>query len=305
MVLKPILFKIQKDVKGVAGMPPWYASCLIVSSCLMVNSLLFLQEVWPRLSPGQPPPFTIDLADEAGNVRPAVVWNVKVNGKNVFQLRSGVDLVGNQEDEFVLWAEYRPLNIQEAKKDLLGIRLLKGEYKVLRDGDLVSAAATIKVESLKGVDFPFQFKIEGEVKSGLFTPKVSLESPQGEREFGLEAISAPPGGGVFQPFQPVHRILGLFPGRTWKQPFFDPLSLAMSSVLTGGTGQNGVGSVVARVLDGTEEMKWFGKPMPCHVVEYSSSDLDAKLWVGSRNGMVVRQKLTFADGMEWDITRSN
>lgn len=286
-------------------MPPWFACVAIVLFCLGMNGFLFIHEVWPRISPGQPPLFTIDLADEAGNVRPSVVWKVYVNGAESFQLRTGIDLIGDQEDEFVLWAEYRPVKIGTVKKDTFGIRLIRGEFKVLRDGDLLSAGARVHLDSFRGVEFPFTLRMEGEIAKGLFEPWVSTETPQGERKVKLDPMVAPANGVVFQPFQPVHRMLRLYPGRTWKQPFFDPLAITLSSTLTGGAGENGLGTVVARVRGATEGMQWSGKPVDCHVIDYSAPDLEASVWVGVRNGAVLRQKLIFADGMEWDILRTN
>src|SRR2546428_9143554 len=44
---------------------------------------LFHRELWPRLRPGQPPPYTIDLADEAVRKGPKIPWSVFRGNKKV------------------------------------------------------------------------------------------------------------------------------------------------------------------------------------------------------------------------------
>jgi len=118
-------------------------------------------------------------------------------------------------------------------------------------------------------------------------------------------MEVPVSGAVFQPFLPVHRILGLYPGRTWKQPFFDPLSMAFSAGPTQGGLDQGTGSVIATVRNQPVDVMWGGKKIPCLVIDYNGSDLESTVWVGLQNGMVIRQKNRLSESMEWDLIRLN
>lgn len=288
-------------------MPPRLISVMIVMLFIVVNTSLFYTEILPRIRSGLPPSFNVDLADEAGNLRPVVNWKVLVRGEEFLKLRTGVTLVDNQEDEFWLWAEYsQPTNVGlKPARDFLGLKLMRNEFRVHRDGDMLGLQAKVQIESLRGVDFPLTLEISGEVSNGLLRPEVKVDSRLGERTFKLESMDVPVSGAVFQPFLPVHRILGLYPGRTWKQPFFDPLSLAFSSGVAQGGLDQGTGSVIAKVRNDIVDVMWGGKKIPCIIIDYTGSDLESTVWVGVQNGMVIRQKNRLSESMEWDLIRLN
>ncbi|MSR48870.1 MAG: hypothetical protein EXS07_02375 [Gemmataceae bacterium] len=288
-------------------MPPRLISVMIVMLFIVVNTSLFYTEILPRIRSGLPPSFNVDLADEAGNLRPVVNWKVLVRGEEFLKLRTGVTLVDNQEDEFWLWAEYsQPTNAGlKPARDFLGLKLMRNEFRVHRDGDMLGLQAKVQIESLRGVDFPLTLEISGEVSNGLLRPEVKVDSRLGERTFKLEPMDVPVSGAVFQPFLPVHRILGLYPGRTWKQPFFDPLSLAFSSGVAQGGLDQGTGSVIAKVRNDIVDVMWGGKKIPCIIIDYTGSDLESTVWVGVQNGMVIRQKNRLSESMEWDLIRLN
>lgn len=288
-------------------MPPRLISVIIVMLFIVVNTSLFYTEILPRIRSGLPPSFNVDLADEAGNLRPVVNWKVLVRGEEFLKLRTGVTLVDNQEDEFWLWAEYsQPTNVGlKPARDFLGLKLMRNEFRVHRDGDMLGLQAKVQIESLRGVDFPLTLEISGEVSNGLLRPEVKVDSRLGERTFKLEPMDVPVSGAVFQPFLPVHRILGLYPGRTWKQPFFDPLSLAFSSGVAQGGLDQGTGSVIAKVRNDIVDVMWGGKKIPCIIIDYTGSDLESTVWVGVQNGMVIRQKNRLSESMEWDLIRLN
>lgn len=288
-------------------MPPRLISVMIVMLFIVANTSLFYTEILPRIRSGLPPSFNVDLADEAGNLRPVVNWKVLVRGEEFLKLRTGVTLVDNQEDEFWLWAEYsQPTNAGlKPARDFLGLKLMRNEFRVHRDGDMLGLQAKVQIESLRGVEFPLTLEISGEVSNGLLRPEVKVDSRLGERTFKLEPMEVPVSGSVFQPFLPVHRILGLYPGRTWKQPFFDPLSLAFSSGVAQGGLDQGTGSVIAKVRNDIVDVMWGGKKIPCIIIDYTGSDLESTVWVGVQNGMVIRQKNRLSESMEWDLIRLN
>src|SRR3954451_24938461 len=57
-------------------MPPRWLCVLIVASWLVLTGWLFYDELLPRLLPGQPPPVTIDLVEEAQTRRVPTLWTV-------------------------------------------------------------------------------------------------------------------------------------------------------------------------------------------------------------------------------------
>lgn len=288
-------------------MPPRLISVMIVMLFIVVNTSLFYAEILPRIRSWQPPSFNVDLADQAGNLRPVVNWKVLVRGEEFLKLRTGVTLVDNQEDEFWLWAEYsQPPNAGlKPSRDFLGLKLMRNEFRVHRDGDMLGLQAKMQIESLRGVDFPLTLEISGDVSNGLLSPEVKVDSRLGERTFKLEPMEVPVSGSVFQPFLPVHRILGLYLGRTWKQPFFDPLSIAFSAGVSQGGLDQGTGSVIAKVRNDIVDVMWGGKKIPCFVIDYNGNDLESTIWVGMQNGMVIRQKNRLSESMEWDLIRLN
>ncbi len=56
-------------------MPPRGIIAGIVIFWIGMSGWLFFREFWPQLQPGQPPPFRIDLADEAQNNIP-IRWSI-------------------------------------------------------------------------------------------------------------------------------------------------------------------------------------------------------------------------------------
>jgi len=280
---------------------------MIVMLFIVVNTSLFYAEILPRIRSGQPPSFYVDLADEAGNLRPVVNWKVIVRGEDFLKLRTGVTLVDGEEDEFWLWAEYtQPTNPgMKPARDFLNLKLMRNEIRVHRDGDMLGLQTKVQIESLRGVDFPLMLEISGNVTRGLLSPVVKAQTSLGERTFKLDSMDVPVSGAVFQPFLPVNRILGLYPRRTWKQPFFDPLSMAFSAGVAQGGMDQGTGSVIAKVRSETVDVMWGGKKIPCLIIDYTGSDLESTVWVGVQNGMVIRQKNRLSESMEWDLIRLN
>src|ERR1700687_1039638 len=71
-------------------MPPRWVIVGIVAFWLVMTGWLFFRELWPRLQPGQPPPFRIDLADEAQNNIP-IRWSIIKDGEDRGYARTWVN----------------------------------------------------------------------------------------------------------------------------------------------------------------------------------------------------------------------
>src|SRR4051812_10381953 len=89
-------------------MPPRWFCVLVLVAFLTVNGRLFWRDLLPRLLPGQPPPYTIDLHEEAySTIRAKVEWRVFQDGKEA--LRATTSVKHPARDVFELTAEYRGL----------------------------------------------------------------------------------------------------------------------------------------------------------------------------------------------------
>src|SRR5437879_3167651 len=64
-----------------AAMPSRWVCLSIVAFWLAPTGWLFWTDVLPELTPGQPPPFTIDLLDEVNQKYSEALWMVSINGK--------------------------------------------------------------------------------------------------------------------------------------------------------------------------------------------------------------------------------
>src|SRR4051794_37236506 len=87
-------------------MPPRWLSLCIVVFWLVVTGRLLWFDLRPRFD-DSPPPFTIDLVEEAQTRRPFTLWTVHHNGERAFQVRTKV--THPARDVFELDAEYRPI----------------------------------------------------------------------------------------------------------------------------------------------------------------------------------------------------
>src|SRR5262245_58802762 len=73
-------------------MPPRQLTVAIVVGWLASSGWLFHRELWPNLRPGEPPPYTIDLADEAQrhDIPIAIRWAILRGGQPIGQLHTTV-----------------------------------------------------------------------------------------------------------------------------------------------------------------------------------------------------------------------
>src|SRR5947209_1971246 len=119
-------------------MPPRSVTLAIVGFWFATTAWLIYREMLPAFHTGDPPPFTIDLADEVS--AQAIGWRVLQNGAEVGTARTAVR---HQPDRtFVLEGEFKPLNLTFPG---LAIKKVTSQYAVTRDGDLRELATRVKV----------------------------------------------------------------------------------------------------------------------------------------------------------------
>src|SRR5260370_40827114 len=78
-------------------MPPRWLTLSIFALWIFMTGWLFVRDYWPQLQPGQPPPFRIDLADEAQNNIP-VRWSIFKDGKGRGYARTWVNFGSRDGD---------------------------------------------------------------------------------------------------------------------------------------------------------------------------------------------------------------
>lgn len=324
-------------------MPSRLLLLLILAGWLATVSYFFHRELWPYLRPGQPPPYSINLADET-TIQQTGVWRwtiyrVPERGEPVKVGRAATSLrYHNEDDTFELVNEVTSFEMFKAVSILVPRQVTV--TRVSREGFLreISTGAYLEVFSL-----PVWISVELTPGPGGLTrtcraglgPKVSdplsLELPkiidelkrlvaQGHAaEVTLEPIPVPEGS-VLSPLQPVNRINGLRPGRHWQAPLVDPLGVAFKSALPQlfqklTQGQLGPGEVpkisfpegpstlAAEVKPQTEVLTWNREPQECYVIEHRGGDFAATTWVRARDGLVLLQEASQSGGEKLRLLR--
>jgi hypothetical protein len=87
-------------------MPPRWVRVAIVVFWLAVTGYLFWRDLLPRLQPGQPPPYAVELVEEARTSRAYVTWLVERDGVLVAHARTRVE--HPRRDVFELVCQLRP-----------------------------------------------------------------------------------------------------------------------------------------------------------------------------------------------------
>src|SRR5713226_4198757 len=124
-------------------MPPRGVIVGIVAFWTIMTGWLFIRELWPRFQTGQPPPFRIDLADEAQNEIPVRWSTFKGEEKPRGYIRNWVNF-RDQDDTFELVGEFKLWT----KTDTSGQPdfIVKSKYRVTREGELREFLSTIALK---------------------------------------------------------------------------------------------------------------------------------------------------------------
>ena len=287
-------------------MPPRWLSILIVVVWVLFSARLVVLDLLPRLLPGQPPPYTIDLVEEARTTRSYVDWMVLRDGTQAFRSRSRV--LHPEHDVFELTSELMPLK-KDDRVPLNGmlLRRLASTYRVNGAGDLLGLSVRLEgiPQVVKLLPFPIdtnlELEIEGTVKDHRLRPTIRMTTKKDQRrEFALPEVRLHQGGSVLLPLHPVNRLTGLSPGQSWQMTVLDPLSDSFAALHGGG---GGLRLLRARVRGETEE---FSRPLKksviCLVIDYEGDDFVASTWVERERGLVICQEATLG-GERWSMYR--
>jgi hypothetical protein len=294
-------------------MPPRLFAVLIVGFWLTTSAVFFWHEYWPYLEPGAPPPFTIDLIDEAHNPVP-VRWKVWRNADPDPVLIAYTNVTHHPEtNEFTLSAKFTPY-VQSGKpppKQSLAINDMESEYRVNPEGQLLGVKATLKISMQLSLDGSkttklggCQAHLEGVVTKGQFSGTYDLTLSQDEQEFHkngkLPPVAVSSQGSVLMPLHPVTHVRGLRPGQSWHMPLVDPLGDALAALLPGS--QPGTTVVFAKVLPEPRTLDLGKQSCECLVIEYTEEDRSGRTWVRVSDGQVMQIEAT-QSGDTWILQR--
>ena len=284
-------------------MPGRYAILAILAFWLTTTGWLFYRDLRLRLLAGEPPPYTIDLADEAE--MSTIRWSVfkddqaKSTGYAKSKVRyNEADDTFEIAGELKLWSS----GVMQGNADVI----LEGMYAVTREGKLRSIEANVTVTRelepprlIEGRVAPPRLiegrgQIKGPVKDRQFTPHLSLNVgglPLIERD--LPPVQVSDRGNVLNPFQPINRLGGLRKGQHWRMPMVHPLTDAVSAAVSSLLKQDlaAVSALDAEVLPDVHVLEWGHSLVLCLVVECTGEDIRVRTWVRESDGSVLRQEV--------------
>jgi hypothetical protein len=270
---------------------------LIVAFWAATSAWLFHRDIWPQLRSEQPPPFGIDLADEARQHATATRWTV-------LRSQSRIGIVET-------WVKYRALDntfefySKTERLDIVGlgsVRLratdLQSMYRVSQEGVFRELFLHGKVR-LEPFHLEADLHLYGQAKDGWFTPHGSVEVLGKATKLELEPVPVSPRASVITPLHPLNRIRGLRRGQHWRVPLVDPLADSLNGMIQKDPALQvlfkrtpGIPTLRAEVLPRTEQIEYWGKFYGCLIIEYRGDNVTAHTWVRESDGLVLKQDAT-------------
>lgn len=281
-------------------MLPRYITVGIVAFWLATSGWLVYREILPSLRPGEAPPFTIDLADEAQLKIQRIRWTIlradKDGDKPIGRARTWVDYRA-ADDTFELHSQIEHLRLGSGLV-VVKVPEFTSTYGVSRDGDLreMSAKVTASVAGLE-----VKARVHGDVRDSRFWPHLRIETTGwGPHELDLDPVAVSTHGTVLNPLHPVNRLGGLRPGQRWRMPLVDPLADALRALVAKELPATKMGPrfLDAEVLPGLQTLKWNSTDVACLVISYHGEDgFSARTWVREQDGLVLRQQAELGNDM--------
>lgn len=298
-------------------MLPRGVTVLIVMGWLAATAWLFVRDLKPKLFPSGPPPFNIDLVDEARS-QAATRWTVlqyddqleaevpRGYVETAIRYHAGSDTF-ELKSEFKLW---RSGPVAQGSADVT----LRSEYHVTREGSLRDLH-TYLAGRFEG-SVPIELNMNGEVRDGFLHREVKVTLPEewvrAMKELppeiqkltsdlmekmvaDLNAKTVPPtnlsgGNSVLEPMQPMNRLPGLRKGQRWSIPLMT--STRFFSKLSALAGTQ-VEWLEAEVLTKTQTIDWNDEQVECLVIRYEGGDeINMTQWVRASDGLVLQQEAT-------------
>jgi hypothetical protein len=284
-------------------MPSRPVSLVILALWLAALGWLFVREVRPKLGADEPPPFTIDLADEV-RAQPTLSWIASLNGQDAYHVKTRIEYV-EPTDTYELHADYAPWAFRRmgANASPLPFKSFNSTFHIGRRGDRDWELRKLTVDATLVLDqreepITANVRLEGLVSNGQFRARLEAKTSDGrELEWNLDPVPTSGRGSVYLPLHPVGKITGLQPGQKWTVPLVDADALARA------LGQSGAERVLqARVLDEPAMLHWENKDHLCLVIDYQGEDFRGKTWVRQEDGLVLRQEAVLGEN-HWELNR--
>jgi hypothetical protein len=287
-------------------MPPRWLSLAIVGFWLATTGWLIWRDLAPRFRTGDPPPYVIDLVEEVqteARFRSRTHWQVFLNDRHVLEAKTWVQ-PADEGDAYEIKAELTPISTRRDQAVTVGpmhLRKMESTTRVTTEGDLRALEVKIEARVEKSVWLPdgpmdVEMFLTGTVSGDRLTSRLRVQHQLTDvLSSDLDPIQLPRNGAVLMPLQPVKRILGLWPGRSWRIPLLDPLA----NLLPGGAGG---GTLEARVLPEVQVLTVNHREVRCHVIEYEGDGISGRTWVREDSGLVLRQEAV-SGGDRWVMQR--
>jgi len=276
----------------------------IVLFWVATTGWLFYRDLWPRLRPGEPPPYTIDLADEALQRGPKISWNVFRGEKKLGVVQTWLTY-RESDDTFELHSDVKRLEWGQIGLFYIELLDMSSMYRVNREGQLrdLAADATISGQGIgpfQGLRGRAKAHVEGTVSNRRFRPQAQIDLNGTTIDLPLEPVEVSSQGSVLSPLHPVNRVMGLRRGQHWRMPLVNPMNDSLMALLKKDPGaelllqgRTGVRILEADVLSHTKPLDWKGQEVACLVIEYFDDNLAARTWVRESDGTVLRQEVSF------------
>jgi hypothetical protein len=268
-------------------MPPRLFTLAVVVFWLATSGWLFYRELWPKLRPGEPPPYTIDLVDEARQHTTPILWSVYRGQKKIGKARTWVTY-RESDDTFELHGAMDQVELYRIALVSVMVQHAANMYRIGRDGELREMTTDI-VLTVPRLDLKAKAHFDGQVHGRRFAAQGWMEFAGDKKDVNIDPVPLSTYGAVLNPLQPVNRIQGLRPGQHWRMPLLDPLSDAVAATLPGMP--SGPRVLNAAVLPEIQRLAWDDQDVPCLVIEYTGEgDFSARTWVRESDGLVLRQE---------------
>jgi hypothetical protein len=271
-------------------MPPRLITLAILAFWLTMTCWTLYKEVWPRVQPDNPPPFAIDLTDEAQPNGPNhIIWNLSINGQTgIYHLETWV-VFSPKEDLFELHSDMWPIIDAAGHISKLAQMGMLSTVVVNREGELKSLEMKLipplPPPPLNGEP---RIVLMGTVKDGSLIPRILAPERNFDKTF--DPIPIKTRGSILNPLQPLNRLPNLKPGQKWRMPVVDPVSQAFGSLLPLSSGY--VRTFEAEVLPDLKYLRWKEQDVACLVIEYTGDDASGNTWVRESDGLVLQQEVT-------------
>lgn len=305
-------------------MPSRWVCWLIALSWLASMSWLFHRDIWPWLQADVPPPYTIDLVDEARQQHQAQIhWNVYLEKDRPglrphqpgFTAKTWVEYRERPDDTFAFSMQLSPPSIGGRHHlDLGTVKLerMKSIYRVNRMGQLKEMEVEFRFDaSVLGLTIrDTEVRLAGEVvddqfratykvtPKGIPLPAEMLKLLEGQ----TEPIKLSYNGTILLPLHPVNRIRGLHPGQSWRMPLVNPVEEALSRSSFLPLNQK-PRFLNAHVLPQTQQLPDTDEMVRCLVIEYDDEELQPRTWVQENTGLVLRQEAAAGNGQRLIMQR--